>query len=202
MGRTSAVRPPLSIRETSRRSPTIPMSRSAEAAASAMQDASDGEMPGSSRATSSIHLMPDSGVRSWCAANETKSDFIRLISRSRVTSWIVIVKPCSSPSSVGCPIQCTMRWPSASSRSPSRIVGDGPKRPSSVATAPSVVVAPARSTSSSSMRPIARSGSTPSSSPARRLALTMTPPRSTSTMPSEVESKICPSRACWRRDSA
>ena len=61
----------------SRRSLTSVASRPADSLASAMYSRATSGNPSQSAASSSIQLMPDSGVRSWWLTNDTKSDFMR-----------------------------------------------------------------------------------------------------------------------------
>src|SRR5438270_2324416 len=62
-------------------------------------------------ASSSIHLMPDSGVRSWWVTNDTKSDFSWLTWRSCVTSWSVSVSPMAAPTAA------RVAWPTQDRKS-------------------------------------------------------------------------------------
>src|SRR5438094_892854 len=87
---------PRSSREMSSRSLTRLISRSEASRASATYERMSIGISASAT-SSSIHLIPDSGVRSWCVTKETKSVFIWLTSRSRVTSWNVIVSPTALP---------------------------------------------------------------------------------------------------------
>ena len=99
---------------------TSPISRSAAWRASWTLAAASSLRSGAWAASSSIHLMPASGVRSWWVTNETKSDFIWLTCCSWVTSRSVSVNPIVVPAAsfVGWPTQWITRPPRRSSRSP------------------------------------------------------------------------------------
>src|SRR4029453_13542218 len=75
--------------------------------------------------------MPDSGVRSWWVANETKSLFICAISRSCVTSCTVIVRPVVRPAAswVGRAPPCRTRLGLGPAGTQPGPPGGGPAKP-------------------------------------------------------------------------